>query len=258
MCYDVIFKAVFTGEENILAKMVSDITGITYEILEDNVILETNELPISTKNEKAKRCDFILKIGKDNVINLEINSSHYGGLIIKNLSYLFQLFSTLSKRVEEYSENMLAIQINLNCYDKNSNKSLAKYILQEEETHQLYTKNISIFNLNVVKCYELYYNLDNKENISNYIRWGALLYNRDLKKIPDIVGNIMTNKERDRIMSKLDKLTREDLFYTEEEALEWAEWERRSRETEAINRGLAKGMQEGMEKGIAEGKEKNY
>ena len=33
-------------------------------------------------------------------------------------------------------------------------------------------------------------------------------------------------------MDKLNKLTREDLFYTEEEALEWAEWERRSIETE--------------------------
>ena len=34
--------------------MVSDITGIGYEILKDNIILETNELPISTKNEKEK------------------------------------------------------------------------------------------------------------------------------------------------------------------------------------------------------------
>lgn len=145
LCYDIAFKAIFTGEENLLAKMVSDITGIDYEVLEDNLILETNELPISRKNEKAKKCDFILKINKNNIINLEINSSEYPGLIVKNLSYLCHIFSTTTKRSEKYDENMLAIQINLNCYEKNTNKSLAKYKLQEVDTHQIYTKNMLQF-----------------------------------------------------------------------------------------------------------------
>ena len=50
-----------------MAKMVSDITGIDYKLLEDNVILETNELPVSRNKEKAKKCDFILKINEDNI-----------------------------------------------------------------------------------------------------------------------------------------------------------------------------------------------
>ena len=59
MCYDISIKAIFTDEVNILAKMVSDITGIDYNLLEDNIVLETNELPISRNNEKVKKCDFI-------------------------------------------------------------------------------------------------------------------------------------------------------------------------------------------------------
>lgn len=47
--YDVLFKSLFIGNENILAKMISDITGIEYELLKDNIILETNELPINKK-----------------------------------------------------------------------------------------------------------------------------------------------------------------------------------------------------------------
>ena len=35
MCYDVVFKSVFLGNENILAKMISDITGFDYSILEN-------------------------------------------------------------------------------------------------------------------------------------------------------------------------------------------------------------------------------
>ena len=98
LCYDVYFKAIFINKENILAKMVSDITGIDYNILENTITLEINELPIQRNKEKAKRCDFILRIDKDNIINLELNLKKYSGSTIKNLSYLFHLFSTSTKR----------------------------------------------------------------------------------------------------------------------------------------------------------------
>ena len=86
LCRDIVFKAVFTGEENILAKLVSNIARIDYWVLKDNLIFETNEIPIDKKNEKAKRCDFILRISNKNIINLEINTSNYTGKKIKNLA----------------------------------------------------------------------------------------------------------------------------------------------------------------------------
>ena len=96
--------------------MVSDITGIDYTLLEDNVILEIGELPISRKDEKLKKCDFILKIGQNRIINLELNRQSYIGMVIKNLSYLFHLFSSSSKSGEEYNDNLIVTQINLNCF----------------------------------------------------------------------------------------------------------------------------------------------
>ena len=153
--------------------MVSDITGVDYELLKDNVILETNELPISTKNEKAKRCDFILRILDDKIINLELNANSYNGLIIKNLSYLCSLFASASKRSEEYNDDLIVMQINLNCYKDDFSKPLSKYILQEESTHKLYVKNLILFDLNVVKCHDIYYNLSDKTDVPNYIRWGS-------------------------------------------------------------------------------------
>ena len=82
MCYDLVMKAIFTNEVNILAKMISDITGIDYEILENNIILETNEMLVNNLKEKAKRCGFILKISKDHNLNLEVKASYYPGYII--------------------------------------------------------------------------------------------------------------------------------------------------------------------------------
>ena len=73
MCYDIVFKALFIDEVNILVKIVSDITGMDYEILENNVTLDTNELPVNSLKEKAKRCDFILRLDENKIINPEIN-----------------------------------------------------------------------------------------------------------------------------------------------------------------------------------------
>lgn len=260
-CYDIAFKAVFTNEENILAKMVADITGMDYKILKNNITLETTDLPISSINEKAKRCDFIIRIDKSNILNIELNSSYYTGMIIKNLAYLCQIFSGETKSGNKYNKNLNVMQLNLNCFtkdndnqSKNSNKEiLNEYQLQNVKTHEIYTKNISILTLDIVKCYETYYNLGNKETIPNYIKWGTLIYNRNFEEIPDIVKGIITDKERDRIMDKMAKLSRNSLFMSELEALEWAEWEKNSIEADAIERGLAKGMAQGMAQGIAQG-----
>ena len=78
--------------------MISSITGIDYKILEDNITIYINEIPIDNKNEKFKKCDFILKIDKDNIINLKINTQSYTGMIIKNLSYVFGLYSRNTKK----------------------------------------------------------------------------------------------------------------------------------------------------------------
>ena len=254
MCYDLFFKAVFIGQENILAKMVADITGIDYEILKDNVTLETTELPISTKNEKAKRCDFVLRVRKDNIINLELNLHSYAGLIVKNLSYLFWLFSTSFKRGEKYNENLIVTQININCFKDtfaSNTKPLSKYHLREDDTNELYLENVGIYNLNVVNCSKVYYNVDNKEDLPNYIRWGALIYCNNINDIPNITEGILSSKEREMIMDKLDNLTRDDLFMPEKEALEWEEWERNSILDE-MAKNITKEVEEKVTKEVSE------
>ena len=69
LCYDACFKSLFIGNENILGKMISDITGIDYGLLKDNIVLDVNELSLERKNEKFKKCDFILRVLDYNIIN---------------------------------------------------------------------------------------------------------------------------------------------------------------------------------------------
>ena len=256
LCYDTIFKSVFQNEENILGKMISDITGIDYALLKDNIVLETNELPIHKRDEKFKKCDFIIKVDNQMILNLELNRQSHTGLIVKNLSYVFQLFSTSFKKGGCYDEEFVVMQINLNCFrDKISKKGLSKYYLKEEEDGRIYSNNLLIYDLNIVNCHEIYYNCGELK-VPNYVRWGELLYCSDISKIPSITKGIMIYEERNRIMGILDKLTKDDLFLSKEDAMQWDEWEKNTIYNDGVKEGIEQGIEKGIEKGIEQGIEK--
>ena len=145
----------FIDQENILGKMISDITGIDYGLLKDNIVLDVNEIALSRKNEKFKRCDFILRVEDYNIINLEINRQSHTGMIVKNLSYLFRLFSSSFSKGEAYNDNLVVMQININCFKDKSDdvKALSKYHLREDDDNRLYAKNLVIYDLTGKKCY---------------------------------------------------------------------------------------------------------
>ena len=251
LCYDVVFKSIFSGNENILAKMISDITGVDYLILEDNITLEFNELPIERKKEKFKRCDFIVRYDKDNIINLELNRQSYAGILVKGLSYAFNIFSRNSIKGEKYNENLKITQININCFG-NEIKPLSKYHIREEETNEVYSNNIIFYVLNVAKCHDIYYNKEEKE-VPKYVKWGAFLTCDNIEDIPLITKGILTKEEIDIIMDKLNKLTNDVEFMSDLERLQWEEWERKSIEQDLINTSVKKGLEQGIKQGIKQG-----
>ena len=80
-------------------------------------------------------------------------------MINKNLSNGLVHYT---KKNQKYDDNMFAMQLNLNCYKENSNKPLAKYLLQEVDDYRVYTKSLAIFDVNVVKCNELFFSIKKK------------------------------------------------------------------------------------------------
>lgn len=243
LLYDPVFKSIFTGNENILGKMISDITGFNYLFLENNIYLDTNELSIDRFNEKFKRCDFIVRVDDDNIINLEINTKTYPGYLIKNLSYIFHIFKTNSVKGDKYNDNLEVTQININNFS-NGDKSLSKYYLKEDESNELYTRSLQIFDLSVVKCKEIYYNNLRKE-VPRYIKWGALLSCKldEIDKMEKILGELLLEKEVRIIMDKINKLKDDSLFMSDVERLAWEEWEYNSIVADAENKGMEKGME---------------
>ena len=207
MCYDTIFKSVFRNQENILGKMISDITGMDYSLLKDNLVLKTNELPIYRKDEKFKRCDFVITVDEHMILNLELNRQSHTGLIVKNLSYVFMLYGTDTKKGNYYGDDKLFIQINLNAFkNKNNDNSLVDYMLRDKHG-KTYIDNLKIFNLDIVKCHKMYYNCSNLKDLSNSTKWGAFLWsNYEDDCVCDILNDILDNKEIEELESRLEAI----------------------------------------------------
>ena len=70
--------------------------------------------------------------------------------------------------------------------------------------------------------------------------------------MPDIIKDILTKEEVERIMDKIKKLQDDSLFMSELEAMEWQEWEDRSIQTEMRKKGFDDGLALGIKEGIKE------
>ena len=253
---DFVFKAVFKDNLNVLAKMLSDIMNIDYEMLKDNIALVDNEIPITRLNEKARKCDFIIKISDNSIVNLEINSLNYRGYKIKNLSYAFSLYSKGIKRGENYHENFMLSQLNLNTFGEYSDdnfKFMNTYALTELNSHNVYTKSFKIYSLDVAKCYKLFYNNDKKIKKSNQLRWGALICAKTLDEVDEILGSMITVDEKNKFKDTIAGLTEEDYKMTASEIANVQRLVRNSIYDEGLEDGIEKGFEQGIEQGMEQG-----
>jgi len=256
LTYDTIFKSVFGSSEELMARIISIITKIDINILKDNIVIQNNEIPITHLNEKFKKCDFVVKINKYNVINLELNNYNNASSRIKNYSYICSLFGRLAKKGENYNENALAIQININAFDTSKkSKPLDIYSLKNEITNEKYTEEnigLRIFEFNLDKCSELYYN-DIESKKEPFIALGALFYNDDITKAKDIINGCFDAKESKLIMEKIESLKDNDRLMSQAEAEKRYKIYLKSAKKEYEEKAEAKGMKKGIEKGIKKG-----
>ena len=100
LCSDPIFKSIFSKYPNILRKFIYDVTGRYYK----NISLGMNEIPINRYKEKFKRCDFIISTDSNTIINIELNNNYSKTMLIKNTSYIFELFSNYTSSGEYYND----------------------------------------------------------------------------------------------------------------------------------------------------------
>ena len=152
LCRDKIFKSVFLKNKDVLITFIYDITGIKLY----NINLIVNELPITRKNEKFKICDLVVN-DNNYIIDIELNSSFSKTLLVNNTNYIFNLFASYTDAGDKYSTELQVIQININYFSR-FNKPVLSYQIMNSDYDKIYIDNFKIFDLNIVKGSNLFYN----------------------------------------------------------------------------------------------------
>ena len=110
---DTMFKIVMTSCKSYLTFLISEFININESDLVKKIIIQNNELPLSNAKERKKISDFIAKVDKS-LINFEMNSEYFDGLLIRNQAYLGKIEGESLNASEDYSNMQRFLQVNFN------------------------------------------------------------------------------------------------------------------------------------------------
>lgn len=162
---DIIFKGIFLKDSNrdMLKRLIEEAINKKVEILE----VKASELPKGSVYEKGKILD-VLVASDEGEINIEVNSYSDCDLHKRNASYIFNRYSSSIPVGGNYADMKNFIQINLTYADSEKSNDLemiSEYRLEEINRHVDYIKNLTVYEFNVSKIKEAWYNGDRTHGI---------------------------------------------------------------------------------------------
>lgn len=228
------FKEVFMKEESkdILSKVLETVLKVKIKDIEF-LNLERN---VDNIHVRKKYFDLFLdtNIGK---IQLEVNADYDKSKKIRNTAFICDTYSHVTLKGEKYTDNILIIQINFS-YENVKDKYINKIMIRDEDGDS-FINNFIIYDINMVKCRNLWYN--NDESLKEYKYLTMLdLEVEDLEKL----------SKKDKVVSKymetLEEVNQDPKFR-----------EYMSMEEDAIkmeNSHIARGIEQGIEQGSYQSK----
>jgi len=258
LCNDSVFKEIFSKVPNALAMLISDVLGVNYEYLKDNIIVERSELNKDNNDNKSTTCDYIVKITDNFKIDIELNTSKYSGLNERNLLYATRLYSNMVPKGLSYSDfpDYKVAQININSFGNVTGDILSMGMFTYLGTNMPLTSSVTLYFLDIVKGYKMYYNIEKGDIVKNdkLVRWGALLYTEDISDIANIIGDdLMPKEDKKRFVEVANSLNEKYNNFTQEQLEQLMEFKLEGERLAGYEEGCAFGVAEGHAAGIAEG-----
>ena len=222
---DVVFKNLIMESREFLIIILEHFLGIDKEIIRNNMHLENTTLPVSNAKEKKKVTDIIVRV-ENKVVNLEMNASYYKGLVNRNIDYILKGKTEANFSGENYDNNYIGIQINFDLDWQYDDREIIKFVLMDPERGIVLSENLIIYNINLLKFREKYYNNVELSEFERAITLLTLTKREDIEKISEGVEGLMEAKE------EIKKLS-DDLgiigVYDYEKHKEW-EWKQKAKE----------------------------
>ncbi len=231
--YDKAFKEIMMKEENfnILKKVLETILKVSIQ----EIKLQPLNLNTGNIHIKGKEVD-LLVITEQGKIEVEVNTYYNDYVRVRNFSYITSIYNNQVTAGEKYNEDTNIIQINLNYGVKDTEyKRIYKV---RDETGKEYIKNFCIYEINMEKLKEIWYDKNELEIEKNKYLLMLDMEIKDLKKL-----------SKDRVvkeyMEKIEKLNEDPIFIN---------WITKEKDEQMIkNTQLYRATQEGINIGINQG-----
>lgn len=238
---DIIFKKIFTENDDMLQAFLADILDIPYDDIQD-VIVTNQELPPETSDGKFSRLDLNLKVA-DKLINVEIQLKGDNDYRDRTLFYWAKLYTSELKSGETYGQLKRTICINIinfNMFDKENYHT--EVVTSIKDSGEIFSDKFSIhfFELKKVgknvnpnnrrQLWMQFLNADSEEDFEMLKQTNVPIMNKAVNVIYDL-----SEDTRIREMARI----REKALHDEASALANAE-----------NKGIEKGISIGEENAV--------
>ena len=164
--------------------------------LDKKIIIQNNELPLSNAKERKKISDFIAKVDKS-LINFEMNSEYFDGLLIRNQAYLGKIEGESLNVSEDYSSMNSFLQVNFNNFSYFKVKSpILKFYYADMKNRIIETGKVKKYHISLPKLEKKYYNGDKLSKLEKALLILKLDKIKDLEEISKGDEDLMEAVER--------------------------------------------------------------
>lgn len=148
---DVVFKKLFTSDNDVLKAFVGDILDIPLDSIQEIQVINPNLLPAAAEG-KQSQLDLNMTVD-DKLVNVEIQLQNKGHYEDRALYYWAKLYADQLQKGNKYGELKKTITINILNFNlfKETDSPYSKFSLLENSRHQLLTDKCSINFFELVK-----------------------------------------------------------------------------------------------------------
>ena len=191
---DTMFKIVMTSCKSYLTFLISEFTNTNESVR--SIIIQNNELPLSNAKERKKISDFIAKVDKS-LINFEMNSEYFDGLLIRNQAYLGKLEGESLNASESFSNMQRFLQVNFNDFTHfKSDSPILEFVYTDIVNGEIETENLKKYHISLPKLEKKYYNGDKLSKLEKALLILKLDKVKDLEEISKGDKDLMEAVER--------------------------------------------------------------
>ena len=143
-------------------------------------------------------------------------------------------------------------------YDTHNKNSIIYYIINIDDFRDKLSNNFNIMNIDIAKCYDLVYNNNNLEEISDLEKWSGIIgckYLEDIKSI--LESGLLEMEEKEKFLNDIKEKSKDKDVLEGIKFEDNMEYRFKLVEEDAYERGLEQGLEQGLEKGLEQGLVKN-